>query len=144
MGEGNGLWLGRSMSFWGAYGSLVIVYVFFFFFFFGYATRHAGSQFPDQGSNPRPLQWKRGVLTTGLPGKSLQSMSCHECSFYSSLSRICTSYEHFYLATSICYISQKKIFLKSSPDISDMETTLLKTVTTHDRFCAKNKSPKET
>ncbi|XP_057392565.1 matrix-remodeling-associated protein 7 isoform X3 [Balaenoptera acutorostrata] len=29
--------------------------------------------FPDQGSNPnqRPLQWKRGVLTTGPPGKSL-------------------------------------------------------------------------
>ena len=29
-----------------------------------------GSQFPDQGSNQRPLQWKRGVLTTGPPGKS--------------------------------------------------------------------------
>ena len=29
--------------------------------------------FPDQGSNPHPLQWKHGVLTTGLPGKS------HKC-----------------------------------------------------------------
>ena len=24
----------------------------------------------DQGSNPRLLQWKRGVLTTGPPGES--------------------------------------------------------------------------
>ena len=30
-----------------------------------------GSQFPDQGSNPRPLLWKHGGLTTGPPGKSL-------------------------------------------------------------------------
>ena len=43
---------------------------FSFFFFFGCTTRHAGSQFPNQGSNPSPLQWKRGVLTTGPPGKS--------------------------------------------------------------------------
>lgn len=26
---------------------------------------------PDRESNPRPLQWKSGVLTTGSPGKSL-------------------------------------------------------------------------
>ena len=25
--------------------------------------------FPYQGSNPWPLQWKHGVLSTGLPGK---------------------------------------------------------------------------
>ena len=36
---------------------------------FGHALRHVGSQFPDQGSNPRPLQWQRGVLTTGRPWK---------------------------------------------------------------------------
>ena len=42
----------------------------FFFFFFGCASRHAGSQFPDQGSNLCPLQWKHRVLTTGLPGNS--------------------------------------------------------------------------
>ena len=29
-----------------------------------------GIQFPDQGSNPGPLHWERGVLTTGPPGKS--------------------------------------------------------------------------
>ena len=28
---------------------------------------------PDQGSNPRPLHWKRGALTTGPPGKSRRS-----------------------------------------------------------------------
>ena len=33
--------------------------------------RDAGSQFHDQGSNPVPLHWECGVLTTGLPGKSL-------------------------------------------------------------------------
>ena len=42
-----------------------------FFFFFGLTTWHEGSWFPDQGSNPHPLQWHRGVLTAGLPGKSL-------------------------------------------------------------------------
>ena len=50
---------------------------FFFSFFkktFGCTTQHAGSQFPDQGSNPHPLQWNRGLLTTGPPGKSLISL----------------------------------------------------------------------
>ena len=41
------------------------------FFFLATATRHVGSQFPDQGLNLCPLQWKCGVLTTGPPGKSL-------------------------------------------------------------------------
>ena len=27
-------------------------------------------QFPDQGSNPGPLHWEHGVLTTGPPGKA--------------------------------------------------------------------------
>ena len=31
---------------------------------------HAGI-LSDQGLNPHPLQWKRGVLTTGLQGKFL-------------------------------------------------------------------------
>ena len=30
---------------------------------------------PHQGSNPCPLQWKCGVLTTRLPGKFLHSLS---------------------------------------------------------------------
>ena len=34
--------------------------------------RHAcGIQFPDQGWNPGPLHWERGVPLTGPPGKSL-------------------------------------------------------------------------
>ena len=33
--------------------------------------------FPDQGSNPCPLHWQAdGVLTTGLPGKSVPMYSC--------------------------------------------------------------------
>ena len=42
------------------------------FFFFGHTMRHVGSWFPDQGSNPHPVQWKCGVLTTGPRGKSLE------------------------------------------------------------------------
>ena len=36
-----------------------------------------GSNFPDQGSNLHPLHWKRGVLTTGPPGKSQSLCFCH-------------------------------------------------------------------
>ena len=32
---------------------------------------HVGSYFPNQESNPGPLQWNRGFLTTGLPADSL-------------------------------------------------------------------------
>ena len=34
-----------------------------------------GSYFPDQGSNPCPLQWKCNILTTGQPGKALSPIS---------------------------------------------------------------------
>ena len=44
------------------------------FFIFGCAAQHVGSQFPDQGWNPRPLQWKRGVLTTGPPRRSQEKL----------------------------------------------------------------------
>ena len=43
-----------------------------FVFVFGRATRHEGSQFPDQGSNPCPMQWKLGVLTTVPRGEILK------------------------------------------------------------------------
>ena len=35
-------------------------------------SRHTESEFPDQGSNPCPLKWKRGVLTTGPLGNPLK------------------------------------------------------------------------
>ena len=41
-----------------------------FFSFFGHTMQHVGSQFPDQGLNPRPLHWKHGVLITGSSGRS--------------------------------------------------------------------------
>ena len=44
----------------------------FVFLFSGHAVPLVGSQFPDQGSNPCPLQWKCRV-TTGPPGKSQQT-----------------------------------------------------------------------
>ena len=37
------------------------------------ATQHVGSQFPNQGLNPYPLQGKQDILTIGLPGKSLKA-----------------------------------------------------------------------
>ena len=40
--------------------------------------RYAGSQFPHQGWNPSPLQWKCGVLTSGPPGKSPKTLSFKE------------------------------------------------------------------
>ena len=40
-----------------------------FFFFFCHTTQLVGSWLPNQGSNPRPLLWKHGILTTGPPGE---------------------------------------------------------------------------
>ena len=42
----------------------------FFFSLFGWTTQQAGTQFPDQGSKWQLMQWKHGVLTARLPGKS--------------------------------------------------------------------------
>ena len=36
-----------------------------------YLQRVGSSSLPDHGSNPGPLRWERGVLTTGPPEKSL-------------------------------------------------------------------------
>ena len=49
----------------------------FLFFSFHFWPRHmaCGILVPDQGSKLRPLHWKRGVLTTGPPGKSQASVS---------------------------------------------------------------------
>ena len=41
------------------------------FYFLGRAVQLAGWCFPDQGLNSDPQQWKSGVLTTRLPGNSL-------------------------------------------------------------------------
>ena len=37
-------------------------------------TTAYGIQFPDQGSNLRPLHWECGVPDTGLPGSSLDQL----------------------------------------------------------------------
>ena len=55
--------------------TLVIVVSSFFFNFiysFGCATQRVGSLLPSQGSNPYHLHWKRGNLTSGPPGQSLE------------------------------------------------------------------------
>ena len=54
----------------------------YFIYSFGRTTWHVGSQFPDQGSKPRPLQWKHRFLTTGLPGKSPEMFNFNGSSAY--------------------------------------------------------------
>ena len=70
-----------------------IFYFFYFIFFYFLAARHAGSWFPDQGSNPRPLQWKRRGLTAGPPGNSLLlfswSLSLYVHSFITVMPYLC-------------------------------------------------------
>ena len=55
------------------FSTLLFIYLFIFKFYyiFGHTVWHAWSYFPDQGSNPCPLQWTCRILTTGLPGNSL-------------------------------------------------------------------------
>ena len=48
--------------------------ILFYFIFFGCNARHVGSYFPSERSNRLPLRWKHEVLTTGLPGKSLNTV----------------------------------------------------------------------
>ena len=49
---------------------IFVTKAFFFFFFLWLHYAAYGILVPQQGSNPRPLHWKCGVLTTGPPGKS--------------------------------------------------------------------------
>ena len=56
--------------------------------FFSRATWHAGSQFPDQGLNLHPMQWKHRVLTTRLPGKSLKGLYTMQFHLYNSLEKV--------------------------------------------------------
>ena len=53
-----------------SFPKLFIVWLFPSYFFFLAELWYVKSWFPNQGSNPRPLQWKCGVLTTGLLRKS--------------------------------------------------------------------------
>ena len=42
---------------------------------------HCGILVPNQGQNPYLLQWKHRVLTTGLPGKSLNVLNLNILNF---------------------------------------------------------------
>ena len=68
---GSILFPGTLGNIWRHFYFYILFYL--FFLFFGHTAKHVGSQFPDQGWNPRPLHWKHGVLTNGLPGKSLET-----------------------------------------------------------------------
>ena len=42
----------------------------FYLFIYDCTKRHAGSYFPDQGSNPPPA-WKHRILAIGPPGSPM-------------------------------------------------------------------------
>ena len=69
----------------------------FFFSFSFFFLPHAGSQFPNQGSNPCPLQWKFRVLTTGPPGNS-QDLCLFNSKFFLTLVVCFPSFLNSYLA----------------------------------------------
>ena len=46
--------------------------------------KHAGSQFPDQGSSLSPMQWNRGFSTTGPPGKFMSFIVLKVCCLLST------------------------------------------------------------
>ena len=48
---------------------------------------YSGCQFPDQGLNPCPLQWKARVLTNGTPGNS-HNLHILEFKVHSSFSSV--------------------------------------------------------
>ena len=64
--EGLGRWWDRSLE----PGPGSNTGCFFVCFLFGHTARLVGSQFSNQGSNPRPLQWQHSILTTGPLEKS--------------------------------------------------------------------------
>ena len=51
----------------------LFILLYFIFLFLGCSLQLVRFQFPDQGSNLGPLQWKCRVLTAGPPGDSLWS-----------------------------------------------------------------------
>ena len=52
------------------------LFIYLFIYFLATPCSMRDLKFPDQGSNPHPLKWKRGVLTTGPPG--IGRASCRE------------------------------------------------------------------
>ena len=59
------------------------------FFFFFFAIPRGMWNFPDQGLNPCPLQWKRGVLSTGPPGKSPRCLLLKREQLYGCALAVC-------------------------------------------------------
>ena len=69
-----------------------------------------------QGWNPRPLQWKRRVLTTGPPGKSLYCCFCFRKSYSSEL----TGRDRYklYLGFPAWYSPKKTLRRKQQPPVT--------------------------
>ena len=65
------------------------------FLFFWLCRMACGPYFPDQGSNLRPLQWKRRVLTIGLPGKShFNHFKAYSLVVKNTLIMLCSHHHH--------------------------------------------------
>lgn len=68
--------------------SLKMTKAFCLFVCFPLAVLYVGSQFPDQRSNPYPLQWKYRIPATGLLGKSQQKLNGEKSIFTCHLSNV--------------------------------------------------------
>ena len=93
-----------------------------FFFFFGSATQHAGSQLPDQGSNPR-------VLTTG-PLDRQESPSIHTLNSYNLVP--CSPY-WFVTCFSISWASF--LWLEQGPELTQVRLSSLVPSPVSDTVC---------
>ena len=83
----------------------------------------------DQGSNPRPLQWKHRVLTAGPPGKLLSTNILMTIPQDILHAHICTCvYYKFYINGFICHgISPKSIHSDLQPHLQWLDDILLYT-----------------
>ena len=71
VGEGGTRWVGAGVS-ETHFSNFDYIYIYIFFLINKLKKFwDLRSSFPNQGSNPRPLEWGCGVLITGLPGKFL-------------------------------------------------------------------------
>ena len=68
MGEGGTRYVGAGVS-ETHFSNFDYIYIYFFLINKLKKFGDLRSSFPNQGSNPRPREWGRGVLVTGLLGK---------------------------------------------------------------------------
>ena len=94
----------------------------FCFLVFCHSTGLVGSWFPDQGSNPCPLQWKHRFLTTGPPGNALRM--CLLSTYYMlALGQLVELYHHLTVSRRVLALrapgwwGSERVIKKSHPGL---------------------------